>query len=362
MKRTVVGLGVSALAYIVETLTTSDDFVEVFEAGSTIADRLPVSGNGRCNICNRSMFTSADSYYQSSSQLPNPLFTSSDERLLFALLKKIGLDCYEEQAGRIYPFSNSAKTVESLFTRLLTSCSDRLKIHYGCPIARLDFENSCAVGSDGAFHPFQTLFCAVGGRSYGRDKIAPLVMPGLRTEKCRPALGAFEPTFTWPKKLTGTRLKALLSLYRGSQLLFQEDGELLFRERRLSGIAAFDASLFFAGELADYMCCLDLGYHDGQRAQSEDPTAYLPPKLAECLGELPCYGRELRFGIKSAPAWNEAQVTAGGVKLTELDLKNMALLSWPAVRLGGEMLDLTGVCGGFNIGWALVSGLRAAHN
>ena len=72
--------------------------------------------------------------------------------------------------------------------------------------------------------------------------------------------------------------------------------------------------------------------------------------------------KDLRFNINGTRGWKTAQVTCGGVPLDEVDLKTFASLRTPGLFITGELLDYDGPCGGFNLDWALHTGINAGNS
>ena len=68
-----------------------------------------------------------------------------------------------------------------------------------------------------------------------------------------------------------------------------------------------------------------------------------------------------RFAVTGTQGWDAAQVTGGGIPLQEIDGRTMESKRAPGLHLAGEILDVTGDCGGFNLHWAWCSGIRAGQ-
>jgi predicted Rossmann fold flavoprotein len=194
------------------------------------------------------------------------------------------------------------------------------------------------------------------------------------------------------KALNGLRVSGRASLYRQEKLIVQEEGEILFREYGLSGIAIFQLSRYFGPGLV----LLDL------------MPRYSPPELLEMLAErarrlsgrpadefftgifqrmvgaqlmkvinLPVEDRDCgslkneelealagvikgwAFPVEGPNGWQNAQITLGGLDVREFNALNLESQVIPGLFACGEILDVDGPCGGFNLQWAWSSGLLA---
>ena len=199
------------------------------------------------------------------------------------------------------------------------------------------------------------------------------------------------------RPLRGVRAKGIVSLFSGGDLVFQESGEIQFREDALSGICVMNLSSQLPASPHDFAglkIMINLvpdfeaaGLIDFLRAKQKLP-GQSAGGLLETLVKRPLADAVLRAAAleKGAAAaslsaadlvrianalrgftftptgrkgWKEAQVTRGGVALTEVNQKTLASLIVPGLYFAGEVLDYDGPCGGYNLHHAWLTGIRA---
>ncbi len=201
------------------------------------------------------------------------------------------------------------------------------------------------------------------------------------------------------RPLRGVRAKGIVSLFSGGDLVFQESGEIQFREDALSGICVMNLSSQLPASQHDFAglkIMINLvpdfeaaGLIDFLRAKQKLP-GQSAGSLLETLVKRPLADAVLRAAAleKGAAAaslsaadlvrianalrgftltptgrkgWKEAQVTRGGVALAEVNQKTLASLIVPGLYFAGEVLDYDGPCGGFNLHHAWLTGIRAGR-
>ncbi len=354
---TIVGLGVSGLAYLYSKLKYTKDEVVIINEDENFGKRILVSGNGRCNISNVNLF-SKDSgiHYRSGNKFLSTVFDDKDKNLLEEFIKDIDIDTIKDDEGRIYPFSHNSSTVDGAIKRFVFNpkYANRIKIVID-RINSIDIKTNTLYGEKDKYN-YGKLFIATGGFSYDRKENTFLNdLPGF--SHFVPALGPITPSFTWPKRLEGTRVRGTISFDNG--FLYEESGELLFKEKNLSGILVFNASL-----LADNReITFDFTRYKNNKVQNvNNYQAYLPLKLYQCYKELPIENGKMKFKIKSLPKFKDSQVSRGGISLEYLEKNTYKYLINNNISFGGECIDVCGICGGYNISFAIISGIKAALN
>ncbi|MBY4798306.1 NAD(P)/FAD-dependent oxidoreductase [Collinsella sp. AGMB00827] len=222
---------------------------------------------------------------------------------------------------------------------------------------------------------------AVGGRSAAACSIFDLEHEPEEPVLCPIACEPKDLGGSMWAPLDGLRIAASVQLLRLGQPIYEEAGELLFRPYGISGIMAFNLSrrIQAADELAvDLVACLTdeaLGRDLAWRAQNLAPkpdqaswfTGLLAPALADVvLAALHKSGKPVHELVRSFPLKvlgraeeRSAQIHRGGIPLSTVDLKTLCLRS--GLYAAGEVLDQDADCGGFNLAWAWISGLRAGY-
>ena len=239
---------------------------------------------------------------------------------------------------------------------------------------------------------------ACGGRSYpslgGCAEGARLAEKlGVKQEPQRPALCAVM-TEENTEAVKGVRV-ACSAWFEEGNTEWKQSGELQITEYGLSGIMIFNLSSELGrilSEKSSVKLYVDFlpeieenafvqGSRDVNRSLYGYLNAYLPDKLAMYILETACEQpkqalielteaqlhkiyhlcRRFPFHVRALKNYEQAQVTAGGIRLTEIQPETMECLGHPGMYATGEMLDIDGDCGGYNLTFALLTGLRAGR-
>lgn len=232
------------------------------------------------------------------------------------------------------------------------------------------------------------------GDGYGfAGKLGHHVIPPV------PALTSLILAEGFTKQWAGVRIKGKVSLYNDAGKLLAEDrGELQMVSYGISGIPVFQVSRFAAVELAagrevslvlqampDWQAqelCEELLRRRGRAPEQSmgdlldgilpdklaavylkragnliaRPAGEIPEKTVRKLAELICH---MKLRVKEVSGFDKAQVTAGGIPLKEIKEESMESLLCPGLYLAGELLDVDGICGGYNLQWAWTTGYLA---
>lgn len=378
MRIAIVGAGASGL-FLARALSHKGLDVVLFEHKESVGKKLMATGNGRCNLLNKGLSANA---YNNPSFLAPLIEEFPYSRLREVVEKDWGVPLYEI-AEYVYPASLSAIA----FGNYLRGSLDA-EIRLGSKIGgyRPD-EEGVALFHDGIRERFDEVVFATGGMSapkFGSDGslLKVFLEHGYGIAEMRPGL---TPVFVEEKEglksISGTRIKALVRLLEQKQLVFEEEGEVLFRKDGISGIVIFNMSSYIARRsLSDPVLeIIPLPFLKGDRAamlsrwKNSSPGHYLEsifvPTFASYLLE-----RSRRTGvaletlIESIPfhwagngGYEESTVTLGGIKTSEISTDFRSIRE-NHVSFIGELLDIDGICGGFNLSFALMSALKLAES
>ena len=379
--------------------------VEILEGGPILGKKILSTGNGRCNLTNAALDPGL--YQGSGAKIAAALIKEFSVRDTVAFFDKIGIPTVAAASARgndswIYPACKEAAAVrkalelecERLGAAILTEhkvtalekvekefvittregiqyISDRVILTAGgkaCPKS----------GSDGSGYELAA--------SFGHSIVTPL-----------PALGALISDSPLCPALAGIRTDAIVSLVVNRSISAEEAGEVQFTDYGLSGIPVFQLSsravraltegkqvmirinLVPALKMNDLY--LQLSERKVRRGLHESGTLLLglvPDKMVPTLLKLagirlhiPCseIGRDalmklayslqnLEFEINDAKDFDACQVTSGGIPASEVSL-NLESLKVRGLYFAGEILDVDGPCGGYNLQWAWTSGYKA---
>lgn len=358
--------------------------------------KLLATGNGRCNLSNRN---AAQHAYHNRAFAAHALHTYSVPQVL-DFFASLGILAREEE-GRLYPVSNTAASV-----------LDALR--YGAVCAGVQLLCDVRIQSvnkqgeqfvlDNAYSAPVLLF-ATGGRAapvHGSDGsgYTLLAQLGHPVTAQTPALVQLETDTRETRRLKGLRIHdAQIELLCGEKPLAQARGELLFTDYGISGIAAMEVSrhaALCAGQaaavrlhLAPWSTQADI-LHYLQAHCAKNPSlpgemlldAYIPRAVGRAVckaaGEPPhetlahyrCGALERiaaqlcawSIPVTGTRGFAAAQVTAGGADVQAFDPQTMQSRLHSGLYCAGEVLDVDGGCGGYNLHWAWVSALLAADS
>lgn len=376
--------------------------VLLLEGNKKVGKKLLATGNGRCNLTNMKM--SADDFHGDRQEIEEIMTACPPEKIV-AAFEKIGLLCRSDSAGRVYPYNLQAAAV---LDALRKACEAQgVTIHCESNVehivpAKGGFQ--IRVQSGAVFYAAK-LILATGGKaspkhSCGQNGYQLAGSLGHSVVQCVPALVQVQCKEPMIRALKGMRSKVRATLFYGEEQLYAESGETLFSEQGLSGICMFNLSSFlgrsagsggykimldFAENMSreeilayfyslqqntPYLVCGDMlsGFLNikigmemikSLRWDSTLPVGALTPfQLAQLADRI----KGLPFVVTGLAGWENAQITAGGVPLTEVVPATMQSKLCPGCYLAGELLNANGQCGGFNLHFAWATGRTAGKS
>jgi predicted Rossmann fold flavoprotein len=393
----IVGGGASGLAAAVSAKTARPGLaVCVAEKLSRTGKKLLATGNGRCNLMN---LESAPARYLGDAGFIAPALEAYIQKYK-DFWAGLGLALTEEEEGRVYPATNQASSVLDVLR--LALAEKGVAEMCGCEVrsVRPAKDGFLISSSTGEIKARRVILATGGlaGKGLGEnDSFRTLLGPlGHRFTDILPGLVCLKTHKEQVKGLKGIRLKGSFSLLDGDRELARETGECLFQEDGVSGIAAMQLSLFAASLLkAGRTPVLKLSPLPGdarcilQKRQSAFPGRSCGELLTGEVNRMIALAALRRAGISPAlcakdlsasqlsrlaeelSAWRipvtgtggmaQAQVMLGGARTDGFDAGTMGSRLAPGLYACGEMLDVAGPCGGFNLEWAWASGMLAGR-
>jgi predicted Rossmann fold flavoprotein len=383
--------------------------IAALDGAKRVGAKILVSGGGRCNVTHD--VVSPDDYagYTGSSrnQIAKVLRSFSVEQTV-AFFRDLGVHLKREDTGKLFPVTDSAKTVlDALLDAVAQTGAEVLTDHRVLSVTR-ETGHFAVATSQGDLYT-RKLVLATGGKSLpktGSDgqgyEFAKVL--GHSVTRTTPALVPLVlEKGHWLTLLSGLSVEVELAVTAGSgKVLHRQRGPMLLTHFGLSGPAAMDISRhWIAAQMDDAAVQLRANFLPGQtfeqveaellaNTQSRGRSTVvaslgdlLPRRLAEALavkgaGIDPAtpmaqlgkpQRRALVQGLTALPlpvvrdrGYLFAEVTAGGVPLSELDLATMASRTCPGLYLCGEVLDADGRIGGYNFQWAWCTGRLAGRS
>ena len=365
----VVGAGASAFASAIESARAGLS-VLMLEGNLKPAQKILATGNGRCNITNAHL----DITHFNNALAVQNVFGEHPEHDIEAFLSSLGLALIEESEGRMYPRSLSAASVQEL----LIAEANRLGITIGCGrhvISITHTDDMYTIAYTEKFAKDNSRKKRVAGRfvilASGGNTCQDIHGLRFNSTQQSPTLCALATQPQPHRILDGVRTQACVSLIRENECIAKETGEVLFRSYGISGICIFNISRHAKpGDRIEIDLFYDMSkdhlLKHMKRASSKHVAllGLLPPKMVEYLQESdhPIDKTPLTFRIQGPANVEAAQVTKGGLILSQFKGYSLESKLYPNLYAIGEVLDIDADCGGYNLSWAWLSGIRAAQD
>ena len=394
----IIGGGASGMAAAVSAARNGEN-VLLLEKSSALGKKISASGNGRCNLMNIS-----DPVYYGDPDFVLASFRSFSSTDLLDFWNDAGLFLTQEDAGRIYPRTLQASSVMDILKAHLRINHVEMILQSAVTAVRKENDLFVVSSSKGIFYS-KRLLIATGGKAYprlgGNDSGYSFLQSfGHHIITPVPALCPLCTDSKSISGLSGIRVRCKLSLinHQGKEL-FSTRGEVLFTDYGISGICAMQCARLIDGDgctvhldLADRIeqdnQSLYLTLIERHKRFSSLPPEYLlngilVPRLSFAVlkqadistagrnagdlseDEIFRAARQLRMytlHITGSRGFDEAQVTAGGADCVEFDPSTMESKIVKNLFASGEVLNVDGDCGGYNLMFAFISGILAGRN
>jgi len=374
-------------------------------AAVVIVDRMPrlgkkilATGGGRCNLSHEDLSPAA--------------FSSTNPALVASVLGRVGQEDIRSffrglgllmvsEEGRIFPATSQAATVVKVLELEVGRLGTRVELGFEARVVERTGRTMALIAEDGRRVCAAAVVLATGGKSYpalgsagGGYELARKM--GHRIIPPVPSAVPLLVKDPLCHALQGLKIKARAAALIDGAKAAESGGELLFTAYGLSGTAVLDASepisialnrerkkdVVLEVDLVPFLSAEELAGELARRLKAGWPaeslaSGILPEKFGPFLKSLippPAAGpaaaaaflaatlKRRRFAVHGTRGWNEAEFTAGGVDAGEVDLQTLASLRSPGLFLAGEILDVQGPRGGYNLAWAWASGLVAGRS
>ena len=381
--------------------------VLLLEAGPSLGRKLLMTAGGRCNVTNTAPLPDyIDAFGRRGGFLRDALRMFGNVQLLEWLHTR-GIETVEERRGRVFPASQDARTILRALTDHMALGG--VEVCCGKRAELLLSENGCLAGVTAAGKEWRTrcALIATGGLSYPGtgatgDGYRLARQAGHTIVETYPAIIAFETAEPWPKRIQGTPIKNVdIRATHNGKKVAGTFGEALWTHYGIAGPAIFDISrdvvlamrngrkvvLELDLRPMDTEETLDKRLLDAIKKQGKKQIAnvlagWLPQRTAELAVELAgiaarkkmnqCsksersrivrFIKHLELHLTGPRPIEEAIVTGGGVELKEVHSKTMDSRRLKGLFFAGEVLDLAGPSGGYNLQAAFSTGYLAGHS
>ena len=375
--------------------------VAVAEKAPRVGRKLLSTGNGTCNITN---IHAAPSYYHGADpDFVTPALAAFPPAAAMDFFRSIGVVCRAREDGRVYPLCEQAAAVLDCLRAECAACGVIEQADTTVTAIRPQKGGFLLETTNGSWQATRVLVTAGGAASPSlggcTDGYGLLTALGHDKTPLFPAITQIRADSEWLRAVKGLRVDATLSLWLNGRQVAAQTGELLFTDYGLSGPAALQISRIagdwerqkkgsltarvdllpdWSGEevaaevrrrralpgrtLEDLLTGL-LNKRVGQtvlRAAGALPLGRAADTLSEKeVAAIAATIKGWEFSVSGTKGLAAAQVTAGGIATAGFDPVTMESRRVPGLYAAGEVLDIDGECGGFNLQWAWSSAFAA---
>lgn len=399
----IVGAGPSGMMAAISASSAGCE-VTLVEKNDSLGKKLLLTGGARCNLTNMCEAREMVGHFAKTGDFLRDAFKAFGNKELLAFFAARGLVTKIEENGRVFPVTNKARSVLDVLKKELDRLKVRILLKKGVKDVLL--ERGVVKGiicADGSIIESDKVILAAGGVSYkttgsAGDGIRMAEKMGHKIVPLKPGLVPLILGETYPKGLQGLSLDARLTFKCLKSSFVSKRGALLFTGKGISGPITFDSE----AKAIDWMT-------QGKKVSvyidivpginPEELGALLACKLTASSGKIiknilkeiipagladiiPCVAKissqkkagqitvkerktivsvlkGLSFDVDRSGSFEEAQITVGGVSVKDIDPKTMASKKIKGLGFAGEMIDIAGDCGGFNLQAAFSTGYLA---
>ena len=397
----IIGGGASGIMTAIHA-TSKNNEVVVLERNSSCCKKLLMTGNGRCNYWNEDQ--QVNHYHSNKQEELEKIITPKNQKDVLSFFDQIGI-IPKIKEGYYYPFSNQAVSVE--YALLLQAKLNGIKIITDCFVSDIEYKNNFIVKTNKGKMLADKVVIATGSKAIPKtgsdgngyflaEKLGLLVTPVL------PSLVQLKGEEKYFKNWNGIRTEVDISIYENDNFIKKELGEIQLTNYGISGICVFNLSRYVSKYLSlKHKVSVKINFLPWlkneeevlnfllkrnkivkNRTISQLLEGVLNYKLVSVLlketkinnnlnlNELTQIQKEklinnlysFKSKIIDTKSFDSAQVCSGGVSLDEINIKTFETKKIKGLYLTGEILDVDGDCGGYNLGFAWISGMLAGRS
>lgn len=401
MKRIViVGGGASGIAAALSAAKTNPRAeITILEGLDRVGKKILATGNGHCNLGNESM--DAACYHTERKDRVKAWIEGMPTEMTVDFFREHGLLCAADEAGRLYPYAHQASMVLDIL--LLALKRNHIQAVCDCKVNSISYKNGMFTvrAENGATYCADAVILATGGKAAPKQGVTGIGYElaasfGHRKTGLYPCLVPMKCEHHALRGLKGIRVECKTTLYADGSFVAAEKGELQLTDYGISGIPALQLSCYL-GQLKGRYTEASIDFFPEQteeellmllkrrvEAYTEETLetlflglihkrilyalmkdVHLEPlsRTADTLREkdlkrLAAVLKDWCLPVAGSLSWEHAQVTGGGISLGEIT-DRFESNHQKGLYLTGELLDVAGMCGGYNLHWAWCSGIIA---
>lgn len=399
MKIAIIGAGAAGVIAAIRAKRLNKDLhIDIFDINSAIGKKILASGNGRCNISNTTI--TQDNYIGENPSFVNQALKEFDFKAFENFCKSIGLILDIKDSCKVYPLSNEAKSVVLLLEKELENLQINQILETKIEEVIKKEDSFILKSEDKEFKDYDKVLISSGLQAAPQlnsteDGITIASTFNHSFNPTYPSLVGLHTQFEQKSKLQGVKKEATVTLYIDKQKEKEITGDILFTKYGVSGFAILDISQYAVYALSLYqdvaisinlfpkltrnelLGTLETLFKTIPNADAVDTlTGIVPKKLASVLLEMNNIDKDIkssninakniraiintltnmRFKIEGTQGFKHAEASGGGVRTDEVDNKTYESKLCKNLYFAGEVLDIVGNRGGFNLHFAWSSG------
>ena len=388
----IIGGGASGMAATLAAAENENNQILLFERQARLGKKLSATGNGRCNLTN--LHANEGGYHGNAPEFADVALKTYDVDHTLEWFRDMGLFTVAEDSGRVYPYSDQANSVVDVLRFALEK--PNIRVFTGFEVLKVrKAGDGFQVESAEESYDCDKLIVACGGLAgtkLGGTMSGYQILRsfGHKVTRLRPTLVQLKTSWGGIAALKGVRANCLVQILHDGDVFAQSSGEIQFTEYGLSGPVIFEVSRDACQGRGEWLARLDLlpGI-SGEELEKELfrrrntkltvedlLTGILHNRLGRVLtkvaglrgtdGASSLHEYEIKEVCRLVKAFevplsepmgmDSAQVTAGGILTDGFDPHTMESCLVPGLYACGEVLDIDGDCGGYNLQWAWSSG------
>lgn len=399
----IVGGGASGMIAAIAAARLGAD-VTIYERQDRVGKKLLATGNGQCNLTN--LRCAPDHFHGDDPGFAAKALERFTVDKTIAFFNFLGALTMAEADGKVFPRTLQASTILDVLRFELERCNVTLKTSTAIESVKRN-GTVFTLQSDTSRFSSDVVIISCGSRAMpqlggNKSGLEILTRLGHAMTDIYPVLVPIKTDCPYSRHLKGTKITADISIHVNDTMVARDSGELLFTEYGLSGPPIIQLSIPITTALhrkKTVTCMVDLFpdstreelfVHIRKRLETKadlpletaligfvnkrlissliassgisDPKKQCKTITVDEMNRLAGTAKKWTFTVTGSLSWNEAHVCAGGIKTSGFDSETMESLLVKGLYATGEVLDITGDCGGYNLQWAWSSGFIAGES
>lgn len=377
----------------------------LLERKDVVGKKITATGNGKCNYTNS--VQNKDCYRSCDPDKAYRIIQSYDHEHIIKMFHNLGI-LPRERNGYYYPYGEQAKSVRDVLKNAVTNLGAEIRTGAFVTDINCSKDKYTVICADGSKYTAKKLIITAGGCAapvFGTDGsiFGILKKLGIKIVTPKPALCGLKTDYRYLKNIDGVRLKCNCSLYSKDvrNVIYSEAGEIIFSKNGISGIPVMNLSRSAINEMDKNLSCglildmfpdmeewelesflamaastkggpvstalsavvndklLKLLIRESGMELEDHADRFNREKRKACFSKLAKLLKNFTINITGNNGFENAQTTQGGVSLDEIDEMSMECKKYQGMFFAGEVLDVDGMCGGYNLQWAWTTGYLA---